>query len=85
MLDLKRIRDEPEAARAALARRGAAKSLDELLALDARRRELLPKVEEGRARRNAVSDEIAASKRAGEDAAERIADLTEARRILLWS
>jgi seryl-tRNA synthetase len=77
MLDLKRIRDEPEAARAALARRGAAAGLDELLELDARRRELLPRVEEGRARRNAVSDEIAAAKRAGEDAEERIAEMRE--------
>ncbi len=77
MLDLKRIREEPEAARAALARRGAAESLDELLALDARRRELLPRVEEGRARRNEVSDEIAAAKRSGEDAEGRIAEMRE--------
>jgi seryl-tRNA synthetase len=77
MLDLKRIRDEPEAARAALARRGAAEALDELLELDARRRELLPRVEEGRARRNEVSDEIAAAKRSGEDAEARIAEMRE--------
>jgi seryl-tRNA synthetase len=77
MLDLKRIRDEPEAARTALARRGAAEALDELLELDARRRELLPRVEEGRARRNKVSDEIAAAKSAGEDASERIAEMRE--------
>jgi seryl-tRNA synthetase len=77
MLDLKRIRDEPDEARAALARRGAAESLDELLALDARRRELLPRVEEGRARRNAVSDEIAQAKRSGEDAEPRIAEMRE--------
>ncbi len=77
MLDLKRIRSEPEAARAALARRGAADALDELLEFDARRRELLPRVEEGRARRNAVSDEIAAAKRSGEDAEARIAEMRE--------
>jgi len=77
MLDLRRIRDEPEAARAALARRAAADAFDELLELDARRRELLPRVEEGRARRNAVSDEIAAAKRAGEDAERRIAEMRE--------
>jgi seryl-tRNA synthetase len=75
MLDLKRIRSEPDAARAALARRGAAEALDELLELDARRRELLPRAEEGRARRNTVSDEIAAAKRAGEDAEARIAEM----------
>jgi seryl-tRNA synthetase len=77
MLDLRRIREEPEAARAALARRGAADSLDELLALDSRRRDLLPRVEEGRARRNVVSDEIAAAKRSGEDAEPRIAEMRE--------
>jgi len=77
MLDLRRIRDEPEAARAALARRGAADDLDELLELDRRRRELLPRVEEGRARRNAVSDEIAVAKRSGEDAEARIAEMRE--------
>jgi seryl-tRNA synthetase len=75
MLDLKRIREEPEAARAALARRGAAEALEELLALDARRREILPRVEEGRARRNAVSDEIAEAKRSGADAEPRIAEM----------
>ena len=77
MLDLKAIRDDPEAAREALARRGAAADLDELLDLDARRRELLPEVETGRARRNSVSDEIAAAKRAGEDAEARIAEMRE--------
>jgi seryl-tRNA synthetase len=77
MLDLKRIREEPEAARAALARRGVADALDELLELDARRRELLPRVEEGRARRNAVSDEIAEAKRSGADAEARIAEMRE--------
>ena len=39
------IREDPGPAREALARRGAAEELDELLELDARRRELLPEVE----------------------------------------
>ena len=46
-------------------RRGAADALDELLELDARRRELLPEVESRRAAQNEASDEIAARKRAG--------------------
>ena len=70
MLDLRAIREHPGPARAALERRGAAEALDELLALDARRRELLPEVEGRRAAQNAASDEIAARKRAGEDAGE---------------
>ena len=77
MLDLRRIREDPDAARAALARRGAAEDLDRLLELDARRRELLPRVEEGRARRNQVSDQIAEAKRSGEDAEEAIAQMRE--------
>jgi seryl-tRNA synthetase len=68
MIDLRSIRDDPGPAREALARRGAAEALDELLALDVRRRELLPEVERRRARQNQASDEIAQKKRAGEDA-----------------
>jgi seryl-tRNA synthetase len=55
MLDLKAIRSDPERVRTALARRGAAEQVDELLALDARRRELLPEIEHGRAAQNEAS------------------------------
>ncbi len=75
MLDLKRIRDDPEAARVALARRGAAERLDEVLELDARRRELLPEIEEGRAKQNQANDAIAETKRAGGDAEAAIAEM----------
>jgi seryl-tRNA synthetase len=67
VLDLRSIRDDPAPARAALARRGADRALDELLELDARRRELLPEVEGRRAQQNQASDEIAERKRAGDD------------------
>jgi seryl-tRNA synthetase len=77
MLDLRSIRENPEPARAALARRGAAESLDELLRLDQRRRQLLPEVEERRARQNRASDEIAAAKRSGDDAEPRIAEMRQ--------
>jgi seryl-tRNA synthetase len=77
MLDLRRIREDPEPARAALARRGAAEALDEVLALDERRRKLLPQVEEGRARRNKASEAIAEAKRSGADAEARIAEMRE--------
>jgi seryl-tRNA synthetase len=77
MLDLRSIRENPEPARAALARRGAAESLDELLGLDQRRRKLLPEVEERRARQNRASDEIAAAKRSGADAEPLIARMRE--------
>ena len=75
MLDLRRIREDPEEARAALARRGAADDLDELLRLDGRRRKILPTLEEGRARRNRASEAIAEAKRSGEDAEPAIAEM----------
>jgi seryl-tRNA synthetase len=61
--------------RSALVRRDGALAgaLDEVIALDARRRTLLPELESLRASRRAGSDEIAAARRAGEDASEAIA------------
>src|SRR5215210_1486286 len=84
MLDLKAIRRDPEPVRAALARRrdGSDARLDEVLALDARRLELLPEVEALRARQNEASQEIARAKKAGGDASEAIAAMQEvARRV----
>jgi seryl-tRNA synthetase len=74
VLDLKLIRDEPERVRAELARRGedALAGLDLVLELDARRRALIPSLEELRASRNAAAEAIAQAKRAGEDASEAI-------------
>jgi seryl-tRNA synthetase len=59
--------------KAALVRRGAAAAIDELIALDERRRSLLPQIEERRAKQNRVSDEIALAKRAGGDPSDEIA------------
>ncbi|HWW66626.1 MAG TPA: serine--tRNA ligase, partial [Solirubrobacterales bacterium] len=67
MLDLKLIRSDPERVKAALARRGAAGQVDELLALDARRRELLPEVENVQAERRTLSKQIGEAKQAGGD------------------
>jgi seryl-tRNA synthetase len=68
VLDLKLIRSEPERVKAALARRGAAAQVDELLGLDARRRELLPRVENAQAERKTLSKQIGEAKQRGEDA-----------------
>jgi seryl-tRNA synthetase len=76
-LDLKLIRRDPEGVKAALARRGAAQQIDELNSLDFKRRELLPEIEERRARQRKASEEIAEAKRAGRDAAETIAAMRE--------
>ena len=68
MLDLKAIRSDPERFKAALARRGASEQVDELLALDVRRRELLPEVESAQAERKTLSKQIGERKAAGEEA-----------------
>jgi seryl-tRNA synthetase len=73
MLDLKLIRSDPERVKAALARRGAAAQVDELLALDARRRKLLPAVESAQAERKTLSKQIGEAKQAGGDAEELMA------------
>jgi seryl-tRNA synthetase len=75
VLDLKLIRRDPSQVREALARRGAAEQLDRALELDARRRELLPALEELRARQNAANDRIADAKRKGEDAVSAIEEM----------
>lgn len=79
MLDIKLIRSDPEGTRAQLRRRGghAEAVLDRLLQLDERRRGLIVQVEEARALRNTASEEIAAAKKAGVDAADRIAAMRE--------
>src|SRR3954465_14003432 len=73
MLDLKAIRSDPERVKAALARRGSAEQVEELLALAVRRRELLPEVENAQAERKTLSKQIGERKQAGEDAAELMA------------
>jgi seryl-tRNA synthetase len=67
VLDIRRIREDPDGVRSALGRRGeqAAQPLAEVIALDARRRELLPELEGLRAEQNAASERIRA---AGSDA-----------------
>ena len=73
MLDLKLIRSDPERVKLALARRGAAEQVDELLTLDARRRELLPEIENAQAERKTLSKRIGNAKQAGEGAEELMA------------
>ncbi|HEV7847027.1 MAG TPA: serine--tRNA ligase [Thermoleophilaceae bacterium] len=76
MLDLRKIREDPQPAREALARRGVDLALlDELLELDERRRGLLPELEELRARKNQASKRIGELQRSGEDASEAIAEV----------
>src|ERR671915_562009 len=76
MLDLRQIREDPQPARDALARRGVDPALlDEALELDDRRRALLPELEQLRARKNQASKRIGELQRTGEDASEAIAEV----------
>jgi seryl-tRNA synthetase len=66
MIDLKRLRQEPDAVRAALARRldpALDTALNQVLELDRRRRDVLVRVEALRAERKAASEEVARRKR----------------------
>ena len=66
MLDLRRIRTDPDAVKAALARRGDdGSSIDEVVRLDAERRALAGERDDLRARVNAISKEIGALFRDG--------------------
>ncbi|HEY8531831.1 MAG TPA: serine--tRNA ligase [Limnochorda sp.] len=78
MLDLKWIREHPEETRAALARRGGQlPPIDQLLELDEKRRRLLVTVEEKKAYRNRVSQEIGRARQAGENVEARMQEMRE--------
>ncbi len=74
MLDIRRIRAEPDTIRAALARRDHALPvmIDRILALDEERRAGLGEVNELKAERNAASRTVGELRRAGSDADELI-------------
>jgi seryl-tRNA synthetase len=78
MLDIKLIREQTNYVKTGIARRGDDPTIiDQILALDMRRRELLNQVETLKATRNAVSKEISKMK----DAAARDAKITEMRGV----
>jgi seryl-tRNA synthetase len=71
VIDIKRLRQDPDGSRARLLRRGdesVAKALDVMIDLDRERRDLLVRAESLKAERNAASDEVARRKRAKEPA-----------------
>ncbi|MBI4364760.1 MAG: serine--tRNA ligase [Candidatus Latescibacteria bacterium] len=78
MLDLKRIRAEPERVREAIALKKTKADLDRVLALDERRRELLVTAERLKHERNETSEEIGRLKKAGRDASEKVAAMKRA-------
>ena len=80
MLDVKRLRQDPDGMRAALGRRldpSLDAALDGILDLDRRRRDILGRVEARKAERNAATEDVARLKRAGQDAEALMARLRE--------
>jgi seryl-tRNA synthetase len=78
VIDLKRLRQDPEGSRASLLRRldaSVASAVDGLLARDRERRDLLVRVEQLKAERNAATEEVARRKRAKEPADQLMAQL----------
>ncbi len=69
MLDIKKIRQEPDFYKEKLATRGVKpEEIDEVIALDKKRRELLQRTETMKAQRNEASKKIGEAKRNGESA-----------------
>ncbi|MDO4742682.1 MAG: serine--tRNA ligase [bacterium] len=77
MLDIKVIRDNPEKVKAAMRSRNADldAKIDELLANDAKRREILAVTESDKAKQNAVSKKIPQIKKEGGDMSELMAEM----------
>jgi seryl-tRNA synthetase len=75
MLDLKFIREHTDIVREGIARKNEKDRLDELLALDIRRRELITDVEALKNTRNTVSAQIGALKKEGKDAESLIVEM----------
>ena len=80
MLDLKRIRNNPEEIKRLLSNRGEdfqESTIDEIISLDEERRNILVEVENLKSKRNQVSSEIPKLKKAGEDVTAIMAEMRE--------
>ena len=73
MLDIKLIRQDPDAVAAKLAKRGGDFAIGQVLEVDGKRRGLVHEMEQLRAEQNQASQAIGAAKKAKEDASEAIA------------
>ena len=77
MLDIKLIRDQPDAVARALAQKGGAELIQQILAADIDRRRLIKETEDLKALRNRASEAIGQAKRKGEDASAEMAKMRE--------
>ncbi|MEY3602199.1 MAG: hypothetical protein RL169_1443 [Armatimonadota bacterium] len=84
MLDIRRIRLEPDVIKELLARRGEdVTKIDELLALDVERRKVMTESETRKAEQNRLGPQIAQRRKAGEDASDLMAASTELKALLV--
>ncbi|MBU0983443.1 MAG: serine--tRNA ligase [candidate division Zixibacteria bacterium] len=77
MLDIKLIRENPEAIRAGAEKKNEKCDIDLILQLDEQRRVIIRKVEALKAERNRVSGEIAKNKKTGNPAENAVAEMRE--------
>lgn len=75
MLDIKRIREQPELIRQGIANKNEKGDLDAVLQLDRRRRDIITEVEQLKSTRNSVSEEIARLKKDKINADDKIAEM----------
>lgn len=75
MLDIKFIRSNPDAVRESLRKRRSSLQLDQFLAIDQKRRDLLLETERLKARRNQASTEVSRMKKEGQTSEELMAEL----------
>ncbi len=77
MLDIKRIRKNPEEVKKGLAKRKGDYDIDKIIKLDEQRRKLLVEVEEKKAKQNQVSKEIPKMKKEGKDISSLLDEMRE--------
>jgi seryl-tRNA synthetase len=75
MLDLKFIRENPEAVKQGIKNKNEKDRVDEILSLDEKRRSLIAKTDELKAKRNQVSQLVGQMKKSGQDASGIIAEM----------
>lgn len=75
MLDIKLIRENPELVKQGIQNKNEKDRVDEILALDEKRRKIISEVEELKAKKNQVSAKIPQMKKAGEDTSQIFAEM----------
>lgn len=77
MLDLRLIRNEPDRVKIGIKHKKEKADIDQILAIDDKRRDIIREVEALKAKRNAATGEIARKKKAGENADDAIAAMRQ--------